>query len=76
MQYNELFDRVIPHLKRSEGHVFSGINSMMCSFSVPRYKWLLRVKLREEARLMNGFSLLCTVLDFSFTGVSLTPTSL
>lgn len=40
-------------LKMKEGHVFSGIKSMIYSFSVPCCKWLLR----GEAGLMNGFCL-------------------
>lgn len=40
-------------LKMKEGHMFSGIKSMIYSFSVPCYKWLLR----WEAGLMNGFCL-------------------
>lgn len=46
----------LPH-SQDEGHVFSGIKSMIYSFLVPCYKWLLRVKLRGEAGLMNGFCL-------------------
>lgn len=52
----KLFDMALPH-SQDEGHVFSGIKSMIYSFLVPYYKWLLRVKLRGETGLMNGFCL-------------------
>lgn len=75
MQYKELFDTVIPH-SQDEGHMFGGIKkSLIYSFLIPCYKWLLRVKLRGEAGLMNGFCLpLYYFFYFSYTEVNLIVT--
>lgn len=43
--------------------MFQGIKSLIYPFLIPCYKWLLRVKLRGEAGLMNGF---CLPLYFFF----------
>lgn len=53
-------------LKIKEGHMFQSIKSLIYPFLIPCCKWLLRVKLRGEAGLMNGFCLPLYFFFFTF----------